>query len=76
MNRIFTYILHKDGVIDDSAFELIAAARGVDHTVSPIAVVAGFGDQLTATCDSLRRCYSARYGRSIIRSLLNPMPKL
>ena len=27
MNRIFTYILHKDGVIDDSAFELIAAAR-------------------------------------------------
>ena len=54
MNRIFTYILHKDGVIDDSAFELIAAARGVDRTVSPIAVVAGFGDQVTAACDSLR----------------------
>ena len=57
MNRIFTYILHKDGVIDDTAFELIAAAREVDPTVSSIAVVAGFGDQLTAACDSLRGSY-------------------
>ena len=57
MNRIFTYILHKEGVIDDTAFELIAAAREVDPTVSSIAVVAGFGDQLTAACDSLRGSY-------------------
>ena len=58
MNRIFTYILHKDGVIDDTAFELIAAAREVDPTVSPIAVVAGFGRRTRPrACDSLRGSY-------------------
>jgi electron transfer flavoprotein alpha subunit len=57
MNRIFTYVLHKDGVVDDTAFELVAAAREVDPTVSPVAVVAGFGDELTAACESLRGSY-------------------
>ncbi len=57
MNRIFTYILHKDGVIDDTAFELIAAAREVDLAASSIAVVSGLGDELTAACDSLRGSY-------------------
>ena len=30
MARIFAYIAHKDGVVDDSAFELAAAARKID----------------------------------------------
>ena len=30
MARIFAYIVHKDGVADDSAFELAAAARKID----------------------------------------------
>lgn len=54
MNRIFTYILHKDGVVDDTAFELIAAAKRVNATASPVAVVAGFRDELARACDSLR----------------------
>ena len=31
MPRIFAFIAHKDGVIDDSAAELAAAARKIDR---------------------------------------------
>ncbi len=32
MARIFAYIVHRDGVVDDSAAELLAAARRIDAT--------------------------------------------
>jgi electron transfer flavoprotein alpha subunit len=57
MARIFAYILHKAGVADDSAAELIAAAKQIDPTVSPIAIAAGWGADLDAVCDSLRASY-------------------
>jgi electron transfer flavoprotein alpha subunit len=58
MARIFTYIVHKAGVADDSAAELIAAARKVDPAASPTAIVTGWGADLDAVCSNLRASYS------------------
>lgn len=57
MNRIFAYITHKAGVADDTAFEIIAAARKIDASASPIAIVTGFGSELDAVCEMLRVGY-------------------
>ena len=57
MARIFTYIAHKSGVADDSATELAAAARKMDATGSPAAVVTGWGADLDAVCESLRASF-------------------
>ena len=57
MARIFAYIVHKAGVADDSAAELAAAARKIDAAASPTAVVAGWGPELDAVCESLRSSY-------------------
>ena len=58
MARIFAYIVHKGGVADDSAAELAAAALKIDAAQSPAAVVAGWGPDLDAVCDSLRAAFS------------------
>ena len=58
MARIFAYIVHKGGVADDSASELSVAARKIDPTASPTAVVTGSGAELDAACNSLRASYS------------------
>jgi electron transfer flavoprotein alpha subunit len=57
MARIFAYIVHKAGVVDDSAAELIAAARKIDAVASPVAVVTGWGAELDAVCETLRASY-------------------
>ncbi len=57
MPRIFNYIVHRDGVIDDSAAELAAAARKIDGAALPTAVVTGWGAELDAVCESLRSSY-------------------
>jgi electron transfer flavoprotein alpha subunit len=54
MARIFAYIVHKAGVADDSAAELIAAARKIDPAASPTAIVTGWGADLDAVCSNLR----------------------
>ena len=46
MARIFAYIAHKGGVVDDSAFELAAAARKIDPAASPTAILTGWGAEL------------------------------
>jgi electron transfer flavoprotein alpha subunit len=56
-SRIFAYVAHKGGVIDDSAYELLAAARRIDPLASPVAVVTGTGPELDAVCESLRATY-------------------
>lgn len=56
--RIFTYILHKDGAVDDSAFELAAAARKIDPAASPTAIVAGWGAEVDAACKAIAGSYS------------------
>src|SRR4051812_3271808 len=53
MPRIFAYIAHKDGVADESAAELLAAARKIDPAQLPTAIVTGW-DGLDAVCESLR----------------------
>lgn len=58
MNRIFAYITHKAGVADDTAWELIAAAKTIDARALPIAIVTGFGSELDTVCDSLKASYS------------------
>src|SRR5271165_3597367 len=57
MPRIFAYIAHKDGVIDDSAAELLSAARKIDGGVPPTAVVIGWGAGLDAVCEAARSSY-------------------
>jgi electron transfer flavoprotein alpha subunit len=58
MARIFVYIAHKAGVVDDSAYELAAAARAIDSAVPPIAVLTGCGPDLDAACKSVSCFYS------------------
>ena len=57
MARIFAYIVHKGGVADDSAAELLAAAKKIDAAASPTAVVTGWGAELDAVCETLRASY-------------------
>jgi electron transfer flavoprotein alpha subunit len=58
MARIFAYIVHKGGTVDDTAAELAAAARKIDATESPTAVVVGWGAELDSVCQSLRSSYA------------------
>jgi electron transfer flavoprotein alpha subunit len=53
MPRIFAYIVHKCGVADDSAAELVAAAKKIDATAVPTAILTGWGQDLDAACSSL-----------------------
>jgi electron transfer flavoprotein alpha subunit len=57
MARIFAYIVHKGGVVDDSAFELAAAARKIDAAASPTAILTGWGAELDAACNTLGASY-------------------
>jgi len=58
MNRIFAYIVQRAGVVDDTAAELIQAAKKIDPTTSPAAVLTGSGSDLERACDSLRASYA------------------
>lgn len=58
MARIFVYITHKAGTVNDSAFELAAAARKIDPTASPVAVVTGWGSDLDAVCKAIQGSYA------------------
>jgi len=58
MSHIFAYILHRAGVVDDSAAELLAAARKIDVNTSPTAILTGCGADLDAACSSVRSLYS------------------
>jgi electron transfer flavoprotein alpha subunit len=58
MARIFAYIAHKGGVVDDSAFELAAAAQKIDPAASPTAILAGWGADLDTAGNALRGSYA------------------
>jgi len=57
MSRIFAYIEHKNALVDDSALEVAAAAERIDPGAICVAIVAGWGPQLDAVCESIRRSY-------------------
>jgi len=58
MARIFAYIVHRSGVVDDSAAELLSAAKTIDSTAAPVAILTGWGADLDAACNSLGSSYS------------------
>src|SRR5271157_5938333 len=58
MARIFTYIMHNHGVVDDTAAQLATAAKQIDSAASPTAILTGWGADLDAACTALRSSYA------------------
>lgn len=58
MPHIFTYIPHRAGVPDDSAAELLAAAKKINASTSPTALLTGCGADLDTACSSVSSLYS------------------
>ncbi len=61
MAQIFAYIVHKDGVADDSALELITAAKKIDASADVTAVVTGSGAELDKVCNEMTASYKEVY---------------
>ncbi|MDY6830555.1 MAG: electron transfer flavoprotein subunit alpha/FixB family protein [Thermodesulfobacteriota bacterium] len=55
MAQIFAYIAHKDGVADDTALELVTAAKAIDAGADVTAIVVGSG--VDAVCDAVAASY-------------------
>ena len=55
--QVFTYIAHKDGVADDTALELAAAAKKISSNASVTALVAGSGSGLETVCNEMTATY-------------------
>ena len=58
MARIFAYITHKNGVADDSAAELAAAAKKIDANAAPTAIVMGSGTELDSVCAAVQPSFN------------------
>jgi electron transfer flavoprotein alpha subunit len=58
MPRIFVYIAHRNGVLDDSAAELAAAAKEIDASAVPTAIVLGSGPGLQSICSEVQKLYA------------------
>ncbi len=56
--QVFAYIAHKGGKADDSAIELITAAKKIDADADVTAVVVGAGADLDAVCDEVAKTYA------------------
>ncbi|MCP3951357.1 MAG: electron transfer flavoprotein subunit alpha/FixB family protein [Desulfobacterales bacterium] len=57
MGQIFAYIAHKEGVADDSALELAAAAKKID-TAAVTAIVTGSGANLDTVCNEMAASFN------------------
>lgn len=57
MQQIFAYIVHQNGVADDSALELVSAARKIDGNALITAVITGSGPHLDAACNEMAAFY-------------------
>ena len=55
--QIYAYILHKEGAVDDSAFEMITAVRKINPGSSVTALVTGAGEGLDAVCSEVASTY-------------------
>lgn len=58
MARIFAYIAHTGGAIDDTAAEFLAAAKKIDPAASATAIAVGAGAELDAVCQGLCASYA------------------
>jgi electron transfer flavoprotein alpha subunit len=56
--QVFAYITHKEGKADDTAQELVVAARKIFPDASPIALVSGAGSDLDAVCSEVTAYYN------------------
>ncbi|PIP42243.1 MAG: electron transfer flavoprotein subunit alpha [Desulfobacterales bacterium CG23_combo_of_CG06-09_8_20_14_all_51_8] len=59
MADIFAYIKHADGVAEDSALELMVAAKKIDPAAKVMAVVTGTGANLDKVCKEMAAVYNA-----------------
>lgn len=55
--NIFAYIMHKEGIADDSALELIAAAKKINPQTPVTAIVTGSGSGFNAVCNGITSSY-------------------
>jgi electron transfer flavoprotein alpha subunit len=55
--QLFAYIVHKNGVADDTALELLTAAGKIDPQTPATALVTGSGPDLDAVCNALTAAY-------------------
>ena len=55
--QVFAYIVHKEGVADDTAFEMVAAAKRIDPDAAITAIVAGTGIDLNVVCNEIASSY-------------------
>jgi electron transfer flavoprotein alpha subunit len=58
MTQVFAYILHNGGVVDDSALELVNAAKQIQPDAAPVAIVTGSGPDLDAVCNEVAATYA------------------
>jgi electron transfer flavoprotein alpha subunit len=58
MTEIYAYVSHKDGVADDAALELAAAAKKIDAGAAVTAIVTGSGDGLDEVANDLAGSYA------------------
>jgi len=56
--KVFTYVAHKAGQLDDSALELVAAARALFPGSAPVALVTGSGPELDAAAQAAAASYA------------------
>lgn len=55
--QVFAYITHNGGVADDTALELISAAKKINPDATLTAVVTGSGADLDAVCNEMASSY-------------------
>ena len=58
VQQVFAYIIHKEGVVDDTVLEMISAAERLGVKASITAIVAGSGEKLEAVCNDLASSYA------------------
>ena len=58
MADIYAYVTHKDGVADDSALELSAAAKKIDGGAAVTAIVTGSGADVDKVADAMAASYT------------------
>jgi electron transfer flavoprotein alpha subunit len=56
--QVFAYITHKNGVADDSAIELITAARKIFPDPPVTAIVTGSGADMDSVCQAVSKTYA------------------
>jgi electron transfer flavoprotein alpha subunit len=85
MAQIFAYITHTGGVADDSAIEIVSAAKKIDAGASVTAVVTGSGGDLDAVCNEVAASYAEVWkidnadlaypnGEVVRKALVNALP--